>query len=105
LKEGYVGDKYCDIISRDVYLPEHTHSDCKKEYEELMQITTVDKIAALGETGPVPSLAELSGTRVPWTWFMTWSKDVCYKRTSEEELRLAYNSGYGVTLDKLPRLY
>jgi mannan endo-1,4-beta-mannosidase len=105
LKEGYVGDEYCDVISRDMYLPEHTHSDYREAYDELVQITSADKIAALGETGPVPDLSALSRTRVPWTWFMTWSKGVCYKMTGREELKIAYNSGYGVTLDKLPALY
>ena len=105
LQEGYVGDEYCDIISRDMYLPEHTHTDYREAYDELMQITTADKIAALGETGPVPGLSALSRTRVPWTWFMTWSKGVCFNMTSREELKAAYDSDYGVTLDKLPALY
>jgi len=105
LPEGYVGDNYCDVISRDMYLPEHTHSDYKEAYDELIRITTADKIAALGETGPIPGLAALSQTRIPWTWFMTWSKGVCFNRTSREELQAAYNSDYGVTLDKLPALY
>jgi mannan endo-1,4-beta-mannosidase len=106
LKEGYVGDNYCDIISRDMYLPEHTHSDYREAYEELLLLTSSDKITALGETGPVPGIAALAGTRIPWAWFMTWSKGVCREGfTSREELQAAYNSDYGVTLDKLPALY
>jgi len=105
LKEGYVGDGYCDVISRDIYLPEHTHSDYREAHEELLQLTSSDKITALGETGPVPNVALLSNTRVPWTWFMTWSKRVCREYTSPEELRAAYNCDYGITLDKLPALY
>jgi len=106
LKEGYVGDEYCDIISRDVYIPAHTHSDYKEKYDELVQITSADKITALGETGPIPSLAMLSETKIPWTWFMTWSKGQCYEgATSRDELQAAYNSDYGITLDKLPALY
>jgi mannan endo-1,4-beta-mannosidase len=106
LPEGYVGDKYCDVISRDVYLPKHNHDDYREKYDELVQITTADKIAALGETGPVPNLARLAQTQVPWTWFMTWSKGVCREEvTSHEELRAAYNSEYGITLEKLPPLY
>jgi mannan endo-1,4-beta-mannosidase len=106
LPEGYVGDKYCDIISRDVYLPKHTHSDYREAYDELMKITSADKIAALGETGPVPGLSLLAKTKIPWVWFMTWSKGVCREDvTSREELQAAYNSEYGITLDKLPALY
>jgi mannan endo-1,4-beta-mannosidase len=106
LPEGYVGDKYCDIISRDVYLSEHTHSAYSEAYDELVKITKADKITALGETGPIPNLAVLEKTKVPWTWFMTWSKDICGEKfTSREELQAAYNSEYAVTLDKLPALY
>jgi mannan endo-1,4-beta-mannosidase len=106
LPEGYVGDSYCDVISRDVYLPAHTHSDYREAHNELVQITSAEKITALGETGPVPDIAMLAETQVPWTWFMTWSKGVCREgRTSRGELQAAYTSEYGVTLDKLPALY
>jgi len=106
LKEGYVGDNFCDVISRDAYLPEHTHSDYREAHEELILITSSDKITALGETGSIPGLAALAETRIPWTWFMTWSKGICREGfTSREELQAAYNSEYGVTLDKLPALY
>jgi mannan endo-1,4-beta-mannosidase len=106
LPEGYVGDEYCDVISRDMYLPKLTYCDYKQGYDELVKITKADKITALGETGPLPSMTKLSQTRVPWTWFMTWSKDMCREEvTSREELIAAYNSDYGITLDKLPRLY
>ena len=105
LAEGYVGDEYCDIISRDVYLKEHTHSDYQKEYDELVQITKADKIAALGETGPIPDIAALSQTHVPWTWFMTWSRGVFKNLTTAEVLKAAYSNDYGITLDKLPALY
>jgi mannan endo-1,4-beta-mannosidase len=104
--EGYVGDKFCDVISRDMYLEKLTYSDYKEGYDELVKITSADKIAALGETGPVPSLSQLEKTKVPWTWFMTWSKKVCSDEvTSPQELKAAYNSGYGITLDRLPSLY
>ncbi|MDR0302934.1 MAG: glycoside hydrolase family 26 protein [Treponema sp.] len=105
LAQGYVGDEYCDVISRDMYLPEFTYSDYREYYDELVQITAAKKITALGETGPLPSLAQLARTQIPWTWFMTWSKGICRERTSREELYAAYNSAYGITLDKLPALY
>jgi len=105
LPEGYVGDEYCDIISRDVYLKEYTHGDYRKEYDELVQITTADKIAALGETGPVPDIAALSQMRIPWAWFMTWSKGAFKNMTKPEILQAAYSHDYGITLDRLPQLY
>jgi mannan endo-1,4-beta-mannosidase len=106
LPDGYVGDAYCDIISRDIYLPDRTHNDYSEGYKELLRVTNADKITALGENGPIPGMEKLSRTKIPWSYFMTWSKGRCSEQvTSHDELRAAYNSGYGVTLDKLPALY
>jgi len=105
LPEGYPGNEYCDVISRDMYLPKDTHSDYSEGYNELVKITKADKITALGETGPIPGIEQLKQTRIPWTWFMTWSKGICYDMTSKDVLKAAYNSEYGITLDKLPKLY
>jgi mannan endo-1,4-beta-mannosidase len=104
--EGYAGDDVCDIISRDIYIPEHTHTDYAAQHEELTKITAAPKITALGETGPVPDIAKLSETPIPWTWFMTWSNDMCREGvTAKEVLNAAYGHPYAVTLDRLPALY
>ncbi|MCL2720271.1 MAG: glycoside hydrolase family 26 protein [Treponema sp.] len=104
--EGYVGDDFCDVISRDMYMPEFMYSDYKEGHDELVRITKANKITALGETGPLPSMEMLLQTRIPWTWFMTWSKRMVGEEvTSKRELIAAYNSEYGITLDKLPKLY
>jgi mannan endo-1,4-beta-mannosidase len=104
--EGYVGDDVCDVISRDVYIPVHEHSDYSEKYEELIKITPARKITALGETGPLPDMAMLSETSVPWTWYMTWSNNLCREGvTSREVLKAMYEHPYAVTLDKLPTLY
>ena len=102
LARGYVGDDVCDIISRDVYLEKLTHSDYKKQYDELIKITTAKKIAALGETGPIPDVERLSKTGVAWVWFMTWSKGICREDvTSRKTLSDSYSHPYAVTLDRL----
>lgn len=107
LPEGYVGDDVCDVISLDVYLPKHTHTDLEKEYGELLKITAARKLTALAEVGVLPNIPMLSKTRIPWTWYMTWSNDfgASGEWTTKEELRRAYDHPYAVTLDKLPRLY
>ena len=35
LPEGYVGDEYCDIISRDLYTEPHVHGAYEKQYAKL----------------------------------------------------------------------
>lgn len=105
--EGYVGDNFCDVISRDMYPPAHQHTDHKNEFDELMKISGSRKIAAIAEIGTIPGIPELSKTRIPWAWFMAWCTEhiISEKYTDKSELRKAYQHEYAVTLDKLPRLY
>lgn len=106
LAEGYVGDDYCDIISKDIYPQAHHHSDLAGEYQELIRISPLGKPAAIAETGTIPSIPMLSKTRIPWLWFMTWCDDLLSEKyTYKYELYQAYNHPYVVTLDQLPELY
>ena len=105
-REGYVGDQCCDIISKDIYPQSHHHSDLAEEYKELIRITKEEKLAAIAEVGTIPSILKLSGTRIPWLWFMTWCEEILSEKyTYKYELYQAFNHTYAVTLDKLPELY
>ena len=105
--ENYPGDDVVDIISRDLYPPEHQHTDLAKEYAEILQVTSADKLAAVAEIGTIPDVPALTANNVPWCWFMTWSGGFTNseKFTSFAELRRAYSCENAVTLDKLPKLY
>lgn len=107
LAEGYVGDGYCDIISRDIYSKPHIHGDYREEYDELRRITDMDKGVALAENGVLPDPVKLAGTKTPWLWYMVWSKDFVLTDAfnSEDAWKNIYCSDYTVTLDRLPRLY
>jgi len=106
LREGYVGDDVCDVISYDFYPPKHEHNDRAKEYHELISITPTEKLVAIGEIGPIPSIEDLSRTRLPWLWYMTWCGEFCSEEyTLDEELKNAYHHPYAITLDTLPELY
>lgn len=107
LAEGYVGDKYCDIISRDIYPPAYAYGDFKREYDELKNITDMHKGAALAESGILPDVKKLSDTKVPWLWYMIWSGDFALTENYNEYavLKELYNHDYAITLDKLPKLY
>lgn len=104
---GYPGDDVVDIISRDLYPPKFTHSDLKDKYDELVKITALNKLAALGEIGTLPNVEELSKTQVPWCWYMIWCNAYCIGEewNSNDVLYKTYNSDYAITLDKLPELY
>lgn len=99
LKEGYPGDDVVDIISRDLYPEKGTKTDYRAEYEELISITNEKKPAALAEIGILPDAEMLASSRVPWCYYMTWSKGFVMNEefNSHEALCELYNSKYTVT--------
>lgn len=100
LPEGYPGDEYVDIISVDVYLPEYKKTDYKEEYEQLTKATSKNKVAALAEIGYLPDVEMLSRSRVPFAYFMTWSKEFCIgeQYNTVEQLQKVYQNPYVITL-------
>lgn len=103
--EGYVGDEYCDIISRDFYPPAHQHSAFEEKWTELKAITTAEKGCAIAETGVIPDGDDLASKGTPWLWYMTWSHGFCLTEewNSFDALRALYHHPWAITLDKLPQ--
>lgn len=102
--EGYVGDAYCDIISRDFYPAPHAHSAFAEKWQELKRITPTAKGCAIAETGVIPDGDDLAHTGTPWLWYMTWSHGFCLseEHNSCEALRNLYHHPWAITLDQLP---
>lgn len=98
LREGYPGDDYLDIISVDVYLEKFAKTDYRAEYEYLVANTTSDKVAALAEVGYIPDAEMLSKSRIPFTYFMTWSKEFCMGESynPNSHMREVYNHPYTI---------
>lgn len=98
LKEGYPGDEYVDIISVDIYLPEYKPTDYAKEYEELIQGTTKNKVAALAEIGYLPDAEMMAKSKVPFAYFMVWSREFCLgeKFNTRKNFKEVYNHPYVV---------
>lgn len=99
LKEGYPGDEFVDVISVDIYLEKYAPTDYKAEYEALIAATTENKVAALAEVGYIPDIDALEKSRVPWAYFMSWSKEwiIGEQYNSRERLKALYNSDYAIT--------
>jgi mannan endo-1,4-beta-mannosidase len=89
-----------DVISVDVYLPEYAPTDYRKEYDELIAATSANKVAALAEVGYLPDIDMLERSRVPFAYYMTWSKEFCIGEqfNSMKQLQKMYRSPYAVTL-------
>ena len=100
LKEGYPGDDYVDVISVDIYLESYKKTDYMQEYEALTRATSHNKVAALAEIGYLPDIEMLSNSRVPYAYFMTWSKEFCIgeQHNGKKQLYQLYNNPYVVTL-------
>lgn len=100
LKGGYPGDEYVDVISRDLYPEDDTPTDYSREYEELINNTTNNKVAALGEIGRLPDVRLLEKSKVPWAYYMIWSHGYCIGEqfNSKNKLRELYESHYAVKL-------
>ncbi len=105
--ECYPGDDVVDIISRDMYPPEHEHTSRAEMYRDLVKITEQKKIVLIGETGTLPDARAIANEKIGWSTYMTWSRDFCLTEqfNTNEVLREMYNSPYAVTKDKLPTLY
>ncbi|MCQ2575896.1 MAG: glycoside hydrolase family 26 protein [Treponema sp.] len=101
--EGYVGDDYCDIITRDQYPEAHKHESFNDRYLELRAMTKAEKGFAIAETGIIPDGDAVKKDKTPWLWYMTWSKDFCLTENfnSFDALRKLYNCDNAITLDKL----
>ncbi len=99
VKEAYPGDEYVDIVSMDIYLKEYEKTDYKEQYEKLIRTTSVNKVAALAEVRYMPDIEILSRSRVPWAYYMTWSKEFCIgeQYNSINSLKAMYDSEYAVT--------
>lgn len=99
-KEGYPGDDYVDIVSWDIYVAPHTVTDYKEQYEELTANTSREKLAALSEVGVIPDITMIRESRVPWSYFMTWSKEFCLteEHNYDASLKALYASDYTIKL-------
>lgn len=97
-KEGYPGDEYVDVISRDIYLTEKKPTDYKAEYEEMIANTGTQKVAALGEVGYIPDVDMLKESKIPWAFYMTWSKEFCIgeQYNTVAETKKMYESDYAI---------
>lgn len=100
VKDGYPGDAYVDVVSRDIYVKPYTKTDYRQEYEELIANTSPNKVAALAEVGVVPDVEMLKKSRVPWCYYMTWSKEFCMTEeyNKNEVVQNLYKDAYSVKL-------
>lgn len=98
--EGYPGDDYVDVVSVDIYMDGYKPTDYREDYEKLITATTDKKVAALAEVGYIPDIDMLKESKVPWAYYMSWSKEwiMGEQYNSLENLKKTYSSDYTITL-------
>lgn len=98
VKDAYPGDAYVDIVSMDIYLTSYEKTDYHKQYEQLIQVTSPNKTAALAEVGYMPDIQLLSDSHTPWAYYMTWSKEFCIgeQYNAVDQLKSVYRSSYAI---------
>ena len=100
VKEAYPGDDFVDVVSVDIYLEHYEKTDYRTQYEQLIQATSKNKVAALAEVGYMPDISLLEQSHIPWAYYMTWSKEFCIgeQYNSKDSFRAMYDSGYSLTM-------
>jgi mannan endo-1,4-beta-mannosidase len=98
--DGYPGDTFVDVISVDLYMDKYKPTDYAEDYYALIRNTTASKVAALAEIGYLPDPDLLAASKIPWAYYMCWSKEFCIgeKYNSAENLRRMYRSDYSISL-------
>lgn len=99
-KESYPGDDCVDIVSVDIYLEQFQKTDYQEEYKKLINATSKNKVAALAEIGYLPDIRMLEQSKIPWAYFMVWSKEFCIgeRFNKIEDLKAMYHSKYAISL-------
>lgn len=97
--EGYPGDEYVDVVAGDFYFPSSKLTDYREEYENIILKITRNKVAALTEVGYIPDVEMLEKSRIPWAYYMTWSKEFCIgeQYNTVWNLKKMYESSYAIT--------
>ena len=97
---AYPGDEFVDIVGWDIYLPEKQATDYGRQFRHLTKCTSPHKVHALTEIGYMPDPELVRARRVPWAFFMTWSKEFILSEqfNTEEDVRAVYGSDYVVTV-------
>lgn len=100
VESAYPGDEYVDINSIDVYLEKKEATDYSQNYDRLVAACGKNKPVALAEVGYNPDVSMLEKSRIPWVYYMTWSKEFAMDgiRNSAEELKSMYENSYSIKI-------
>lgn len=106
--DWYVGDKYCDVLSCDVY--DDGNKDAQVNIMLFLQSISKNKPIAMSECGSFPDIQSIAGEKAMWAFIGQWGGNylmtddgkLAEENNTAAELIKTYNNNLTLTRDKLP---
>lgn len=106
--DWYVGDKYCDVLSCDVY--DDGNKDAQVNIMLFLQSISKNKPIAMSECGSFPDIQSIADEKAMWAFIGQWGGNylmtddgkLAEKNNTAAELIKMYNNNLTLTRDKLP---
>lgn len=107
----YPGDEYVDVLSFDTYPGKRIYKTFDNELNELQSATSVSKLYAISENGPLPDITKLAQQNGIWSWFCTWNgefvidskEEFSEEYTDLNHFKTFYDNPFVITRDELPQ--
>lgn len=96
----YPGNDLVDIFGYDSYPDPFDYTSKKAVFDNMYQISGGEKILALTENGPLPSIENMQNDNAMWAYFMTWS-DFHSTENSNAHMTSTYSSEGVLTMDEV----
>lgn len=106
--DWYVGDKYCDVLSCDVY--DDGNKDAQVNIMLFLQSISKNKPIAMSECGSFPDIKSIADEKAMWAFIGQWGGNylmtddgkLAEENNTAAELIKTYNNNLTLTRDKLP---
>jgi mannan endo-1,4-beta-mannosidase len=95
--DWYPGNDSIDIVGYDSYPGEYNYDPQKAMFDVLYKMVNGEKLIAMTENGPIPSIDDCLNYDAPWLYFMSWS-DLVTKQNSNGHIYDVYNNSKVLTL-------
>lgn len=97
--DWYPGNSKVDIIGYDSYPGAFQYTAQSGVFSQLYTIVNGQKIIAMTENGPIPTIDDCFSQDAPWAYFLTWS-DMYSTQNSTQQVSNAFNHTKVITLDE-----
>lgn len=106
--DWYVGDKYCDVLSCDVY--DDGNKDAQVNIMLFLQSISKNKPITMSECGSFPDIQSIADEKAMWAFIGQWGGNylmtddgkLAEENNTAAELIKMYNNNLTLTRDKLP---